>query len=91
MKPTITTVNSGVQTRRVMPVTISASAHAPEIRGDIDDIGDEQEAGGPDTHRGIRWRILAASPRPVTMPSRPHIIWTAIIRGSESSAVQRGP
>ncbi len=43
------------------------------------------------THRGNRSRTSPASPRPVTMASRPHIICTATISGKESRAVHSGP
>src|SRR5882672_2923331 len=42
------------------------------------------------THLGYRSRTTPANPRPVTIPSRAHIICTALIRGNENSAVQRG-
>ena len=42
------------------------------------------------THRGYRARITPASPRPVTIPRRAHIICTAAINGNEKRAVHSG-
>lgn len=42
------------------------------------------------THFEYRRRITPASPSPVTMPSRAHIICTATISGNENKAVHRG-
>ena len=40
------------------------------------------------THAGNFWRKAVASPAPVTIPIRAHIICTAHISGKVSSAVQ---
>jgi hypothetical protein len=41
------------------------------------------------TQRGIFWRSPLASPSPVTIPMRAHIICTAAMRGQVTSDVQR--
>jgi hypothetical protein len=78
--------------KALMPVTIPvASAMPPRSAPIFTTFATIKSEHAPhSTQRGYVRRKTPARPRPVTIPSRAHIICTAAIKGKEKSAVQSG-
>src|SRR6185295_16774857 len=81
--------NTGVQKYDRTPVTIRIASPMPPrsapMLNTFATISNPQ--AGHSTQGEYRLRITPARPRPVTMPRRAHINWTAVIKGKENSAV----
>ncbi len=76
----------------LMPVIISVTFPMPPRSAPMFTVfAITSRAQAPhNTHREYWRRMTPASPSPVTMPRRAHIICTAVISGNEKSAVHKG-